>query len=153
MSNKLDIKNEMKAIDCRDYEYYNSLSDEERAEYDKQIWIQMRWCSSVRGPLSAHYLILTNLYANVNFTEIRKHPQLQHRLLQCVGLGTSQYHEWIKPGKKATQNRLAAWVSSLYPHMKDDEIELFLEINTKEDLRDLAESLNLSKKEIKDIFK
>ena len=40
---KLDIKNEMKAIDTKDRKWYNSLTDEEKSKLS--LWPLMRYTS------------------------------------------------------------------------------------------------------------
>ena len=44
---KLDLKNEMRAIDTKDRNWYKTLTEEERTAYNKQLWVQMRWTSCV----------------------------------------------------------------------------------------------------------
>ena len=55
MSNKLDIKNELKAISTRDRNWYKSLTEEEKKKYDKQMWVQMRWVSGYNMTVKALY--------------------------------------------------------------------------------------------------
>lgn len=150
---KLDIKSEMRAIDTKDRAWYKSLTKEEREKYDKQLWIQMRWASSVKGTNSASYLMLVNEFTNVDFNALTKHPQLQLQLLQIAGTGKTEYHEWIAPGKGIKKNKFMTWLAERYPEYNDDELELFAQSNDKEVFVDRMEQEGLTKKEIKDIFK
>lgn len=157
MSNKLDIKEEMRAIDCRDKAWYDSLTDEEKEKLS--LWQLMRWTSSTTSKVSDinyHYLTMTNELVNVHFNTLRKHPQLQHQLLQLIGLGTTQYHSWIKPARKfkgEVNNKLLNFLSELYPSYNQTELELVARENTKEEIEDLAESMGMSKKEVRELFK
>ena len=150
---KLDIKSEMRAIDTKDRTWYKSLTKEEREKYDKQLWVQMRWASSVKGANSASYLMLVNEFTNVDFNTLKKHPQLQLQLLQIAGTGKPEFHEWIAPAKTGMKNKLLEWLSNEYPEYNEDELELFAKSNSKEDLIDRMEQEGMTKKEIKDIFK
>ena len=88
MSNKLSIKEEMRAIDQRDVGWWDSLTEEEQKKVG--IWILMRYtsaCDSNHDEIRDHYLTMTNDLVNVQFNTLRHHPQLQHRLLQIVGIG------------------------------------------------------------------
>jgi predicted house-cleaning noncanonical NTP pyrophosphatase (MazG superfamily) len=156
-SGKLNIKEEMRAIDCRDKAWYDSLTEEEQAQLS--MWQLMRWVSSTDSKvkdINYHYLTMTNDLVNVHFNVLRKHPQLQHQLMQLIGLGTTQYHSWIKPAKKfkgEVNNKLLNFLSELYPSYNQKELELLARENTVEEITDLAESMGMSKKEVKELFK
>ena len=150
---KLDIKSEMRAIDTKDRAWYKSLTKEEREKYDKQMWVQMRWASSVKGSNAAHYLMLVNEFTNVHFNLLKHHPRLQHQLLQLAGTGKTQFHEWIAPGKRGKKNRLLEWLAKEYPQYSDDELELLIQENDPALWKDRMETQGMSKKEIKDMFK
>jgi len=153
-TDKLDIKTVLKAIDTRDISWFNSLSDEEKKKLT--IWQLMRFvssCDSKNKSINHHYLTMTNDLVNVHFNTLKNHPELQFRLLQVCGIGTSQYHAWIAPGKRSKDNKIAEWVSqALYPQFNDDEIDLFLSKNTKDDLKQIAIEMGLQDKEITELF-
>lgn len=157
MSSKLNIKEEMRAIDCRDKGWYDSLTEEEQGKLS--MWQLMRWVSSTNSKVSDinyHYLTMTNELINVHFNTLRKHPQLQHQMMQLIGLGTTQYHSWIKPAKKfkgVVNNKLLNFLSDIYPGYNQTELELIARENTKEEISDIAETMGLTKKEIKELFK
>ena len=152
MSNKLNIKEEMRAIDAKDRTWYDSLTDEEKKKLG--LWLLMRYTSNASDKgLTEHYLEWTNEVVNVHFNKLRKHPQLQFQLLQLVGIGSPTFHPWIAPGKAAKKSKLAAWISEQYPQYNDDEVEIFLAGQTKESLTDLFEEYGLDKKEIKELLK
>jgi hypothetical protein len=62
-----------------------------------------------------------------------------------------RYHEWIgyKLKDAGAQNKAVKFLKALYPNMKEDEIEMLAKINSKEELKELAESYGMDKTEIK----
>jgi hypothetical protein len=133
---KLSIANEMMQFDRKNREFYNSLTDEERKKFSNYLMI--RWGSSIQGSaeLQNYYLQSSNHYFNKRFFDINRHPKLQWLCATAVspGLGT-QRHQWIAPKKKeAGASGVRKQLAELYPHLKDDEIELMAKINTKKDI-------------------
>jgi hypothetical protein len=133
---KLSIQNEMTQFDCKNRDFYNELSDEERKKFSNYLMI--RWGSSVQGSrdLQEFYLIATNERFNKNFFAINRHPKLQWLTATTVSpnMGTHR-HTWIAPKKKETgASAIRKQLAELYPHYKDDEIELMAKLNTKKDI-------------------
>ena len=152
MMSKLDIKNEMKAIDTKDRKWYNSLTDEEKSKLS--LWPLMRYTSSEGDKnFKEHYLEWTNEVVNVHFNKLRQHPELQFKLLQLVGLGKPTFHPWIAPGKRGKKNKIHEWVIKNYSHLNDDEVDIFISTRTKEDFISLFEEYGMTKKEIKELLK
>jgi hypothetical protein len=145
---KLSIQNEMAVFDKKDRDFYNSLTDEERKKFSN--FLMIRYGSSVQGSadLQHFYLVATNERLNKHFFTINKHPKLQWLCSTTVspGMGT-QRHQWIAPKKKeAGANAHRKQLAELYPHLKDDEVDLMAKINTK---KDIEEYLKLSGQETK----
>lgn len=135
---KLSIQNEMMCFDRKDRDFYDSLTDEERKKFSN--FLMIRWGSSIQGSaeLQHYYLQSSNYYVNKHFFAINRHPKLQWLCATAVspGLGT-QRHQWIPPKKKeAGASAIKKQLAELYPHLKDDEIELMAKINTKKDIDD-----------------
>jgi|TARA_B100000497_G_C7561015_1_gene338471 hypothetical protein len=154
--NKLSIKEEMRAIDQRDRGWWDSLTEEEQKKVN--IFVLMRYTSAVQTKnydIEYHYIKLTNELVNKHYNIIRHETQLQHKLLQCIGIGSSQFHPWIPPSKqkKGKAGKLLKWLQELYPTYNDDELELLVSSNTKQDFTELAEELGMDKKQIKELFK
>ena len=153
MSNKLTIKEEMRAIDQRDVGWWDTLTEEEQKKISP--WLLMRYtsaCDTNHDAIRDHYLTMTNELVNVQFNTLRHHVQLQHRLMQVVGIGKSQYHPWIAPGKRQKKNKVAEWLLTLYPGINDDELDILLESH-KDELKSLAQSAGMTDKDIKALFK
>ena len=135
---KLSIANEMAQFDLKNREFYNELTDEERKKFSNYLMI--RWGSCVQGSreLQEFYLIACNERFNKNFFAINKHPRLQWLSATTVspGMGTHR-HQWIAPRKKEPgASNLRKQLSELYPHLKDDELDLLVKITTKKDIDD-----------------
>jgi hypothetical protein len=133
---KLSIQNEMMCFDRKDRDFYSSLTDEERKKFSN--FLMIRWGSSIQGSaeLQHYYLQSSNHYVNKHFFAINRHPKLQWLCATAVspGLGT-QRHQWIASKKKeAGASGIRKQIAELFPHLKDDEIELTAKINTKKDI-------------------
>ena len=133
---KLSIQNEMIQFDRKNRDFYDSLTDEERKKFSNYLMI--RWGSSIQGSaeLQNYYLQSSNHYVNKQFFDINRHPKLQWLCATAVspGLGT-QRHQWIAPKKKEVgASGIRKQIAELFPHLKDDEVELMAKINTKKDI-------------------
>lgn len=145
----------MAAIDLRKFNWYENLTEEDRDEVNKKMWIFQRWASSVSAnvySINEHYLTLMNDLVNVNFNDLTKHPELQIRLMQCVGLGTSQEHPWIKPMKKkkdtSGNKKLFKYYVQIFPSMNDDEIAFMMD-SPKAEIKEFLQLQGLDDKKIK----
>ena len=68
--------------------------------------------------------------------------------------GKKEFHPYIKPPtSRKKKNRIAEWLSEMYPLAKSDEIDLIMELNDKTELRELALENGMTDKEIKELFK
>ena len=142
------------ACDSRNRAWWDSLTDAQREKFS--TWLYMRYCASVESKvseISEHYIRMVNDFVNVHFNDLRHHPQLQWYLMTLAGIGKKQYHPWVQPPKGIKKNKIQAWLSTVYPNLKRDEIEMVESMNTKQDFEDLAEQLGMSDKERKELFK
>jgi len=137
MSDKLTIANEMKMFDRKVRSFYDDLTAEERKKFSNYLMI--RWGSAVEGSreLQEFYVIATNERLNKHFFNVSKHPKLQWLMATSVSpdLG-SQRHPWIAPKKKvagASAKRKA--LAAIYPHYKDDEIDVMMQIVSDKEIK------------------
>lgn len=136
MSDKLSIANEMRQFDLKKRDFYDDLTAEEKKKFSSYLMI--RWGSTVEGSrdLQEFYVIATNERLNKHFFDISKHPKLQWLLATTVspGLG-SQRHNWIATKKKeAGASARRKQLEEIYPHYKDDEIDVMMEITTQKEI-------------------
>lgn len=142
----------MRAIDKKDREWYNNLTAEQKKAFSP--WMMMRYASSVQGSQAPDYIWMVNELVNHKFTDVSKHPELQWLLMTASGSGKVQHHPYIKPpNSRKKKNKKFEFVSNILPHLKLDEIELFLSMNNDEDLKDLALANGYDDKEVKELFK
>ena len=133
---KLSINNEMAVFDRKDRKFYDDLTADEKKKFSN--FLMIRYGSSVQGSrdLQEFYLISTNERLNKRFFDINKHPKLQWLSATTVSPGMGpQRHQWIAPKKKEPgASSIRKQLAEIYPHLKDDELELMAEINTKKDI-------------------
>lgn len=133
---KLHINNEMAQFDRKNRAFYDELTDEEKKKFS--TFLMIRYGSSVSGgrDLQEFYLIATNERLNKNFFNVGRHPKLQWLMATTVSpdMGTHR-HNWISTKKKEPgASTIRKQLIELYPHAKDDEIDLLARINTKKDI-------------------
>jgi hypothetical protein len=133
---KLSINNEMAQFDRKNRQFYCELTDDERKKFSNYLMI--RWGSAVQGSrdLQEFYLISCNERFNKHFFAINRHPRLQWLCATAVSpnLGT-QKHQWIAPRKKEPgASNIRKQIADLFPMLKDDEIDLMVKINNKQDI-------------------
>jgi len=152
------IKEEMAALDRRNFKWYYGLSEEDQKSLS--MYVLMRYAATTNSnvkEINEHYLTMVNNLVNVNFNDMRKHPELQWRLLQCAAIGTSQFHQWIKPMKKRKEDsknpKLFGFYEDMFPHFNNDEIEMLIRMQEPDDIRELLTAHGMSDKEIKALMK
>lgn len=148
---KIPLGDMLSAIDRNDFDFYSRLSDELKKEFSP--WMAMRFASSARGSAVEHYLLMVNGIVNVDFSVFKDHPDLQWKLLAVCGMGSNKYHEFIHPGKKQKKNKLETLLMERYPTLNKDERKLLTEINSTDELKELARDTGMDDKEIKELFK
>ena len=154
MANKplLQIKDIMAAVDRKDYDFYDRLTDEQRKSLN--LWMTQRYASSVQGKLAGHYLVIINEFMNTHWSDVSKHPELQWKLMCLAGVGKSQFHPFVKvPKAKRKKDKVSELIGELLPLLKNDELELFVKINTKEELKQLAMESGVDDKTLDEAFK
>lgn len=113
----------------------------------------MRYASSAAAPYTEHYLLMVNDIVNVGFSALRKHPELQWKLLCVCGVGQSVKHPWIAPGRRASESPVVALLREVYPDAKSDDLHTLAEITDKAQLVELAQSQNWSTADINKLKK
>jgi hypothetical protein len=148
---KLDIANEMRAFDSKDRKFYADLTDEERKKFSN--YLMVRWGSSVQGSteLQQYYLLSCNENLNKHFFDLARYPELQWLAATTVSPGMGNFrHDWIKQKKRdSTDNKTVKFLRNFYPDYSVDELELLAEINTKDELKQLAKKHGWDDKRIK----
>lgn len=149
---KLSIKSEMAAFDRKNRGFYDSLTDEEKKKFSP--FLMIRYGATVAGnaDLQAYYLMSCNENLNKHFFDISasQHKKLQWLLATTVSPGMgNQFHQWIKLGKKPTDNKSVKFLRELHPHLKEDDLKLMSDLNDKDELKAYAKGLGWADKDIK----
>jgi len=135
---KLSIGNEMAQFDSKNREFFDDLTDEERKKFSP--FLMIRYGSSVSGSqdLQEFYLIATNERLNKKFFAVNtaQHKKLQWLMATTVSPGLGNFrHNWIAPKKKEPgAGSMRKQLMELFPHLKDDEIDLLSQITTKKEI-------------------
>jgi hypothetical protein len=139
MSDKLNINNEMRELDAKNRDFYDELTPEERRKFS--TFLMVRWGSAVDGSreIQEYYVQSTNHYLNKHFFTMHRHPKLQWLMAAAVSPGMgSMRHNWIAPKKKeAGASAIKKQLRELYPHFRDDEIDLMAALTDKKELAQL----------------
>jgi hypothetical protein len=161
MSDKLNIRNEMRQLDLKNRKFYDELTVEERKKFS--TFIMLRWASAIQSSnnknfthddIASYYIQVLNLRANKHFWSLSRHPKLQWLLLTTVspGIGANT-HEWIAFKAKPAKNKRAELINQIYPELKLDEAELLSDICTDDDLTHQLRDLGWDEKKIKEALK
>jgi hypothetical protein len=139
MSDKLNISNEMRQLDAKNRDFYDELTPEERKKFS--TFLMVRWGSAVDGSreVQEYYVLSVNHYLNKHFFTMHRHPKLQWLMATAASPGMgSMRHNWIAPKKKeAGASAIKKQLRELYPHFRDDEIDLMASLTDKKELAQL----------------
>jgi hypothetical protein len=152
MSDKLSIKSETAALDRKDRNFYESLTDEEKKKFSPYLMLRYSACVEGNADLQAWYLMATNERVNKNFFDVSTTQHKKLQWLMCTTVSPdmgNQRHYWLGSKKSDKDNKAIKFLTSLYPELKSDDIELLTELNSKEDLRNLARQHGWDDKRIK----
>jgi len=152
MADKLSIESEMRALDSKDRDFFDSLTDDEKKKFS--TFLMIRYGSSVQGSvdMQTYYLQSTNLRLNKNFFAVnKKHDKLNWLAATTISPGMgNQNHTWIKGlSSKKPNSKATKFLADLYPQMKLSDIEILVSLNTIESLRGLAKEIGMTKEMIK----
>ena len=151
MSDKLPLNDVLNAIDRRDFDWYNNLSDDMKKKWSS--WLFVRYTSSVKGSGATDALLNTNEFVNKYYTDLYKHEELMWKLMCLTGSGKKQFHEWIKPPTSTKKkDKVSEFISETFPHMKSDEIELYRKLNSDDDIKRMAIDMGMLDKDVDEIF-
>lgn len=144
------FKRVLPALDTRNKTLYENLTEEEMKGFSP--WLVQRYLSSAESANNAiieHYLIMTNDIVNTNFSEV-KDPEMTWKLMSMVGIGKSLKHPYIAPGggKRKKKNAFKAWLSQQYPHLDDQELDIWIGNLDKKSAKDMLEQYHVKDKDV-----
>ena len=144
------FKRVLPALDTRNKSLYENLTEEEMKGFSP--WLVQRYLSSAESANNAiieHYLIMTNDIVNTNFSEV-KDPEMTWKLMSMVGIGKSLKHPYIAPGggKRKKKNAFRSWLREQYPHLDDQELDIWISNLDKKSAKDMLEQYHVKDKDI-----
>lgn len=151
MSDKLELKDILGAIDCGAKEVWDELTDAQRKSV--AFFLLNRYMSSVRTTnreTQEHFVLTVNEYFNKNFYNLNKHPKLLWQLL-CMCSHESKkimYHEWIGFKKKTSNNKRMKFLLEIFPNTKQDELEMMDSFMTDKEFKDMCRQHGMEESEI-----
>ena len=150
---KLDLTKVLGSFDTRDFNFFEKLTEEEVKAFSP--FFLMRWMSvtSDQQGMHAYYLLATNDLINCNFESLYKYPDLQAKLYALIGVGSKQYHQWIKGPSRNSKNPIDEFLKTIYYGRNKLEIQIIKNQLNKESFTDLVKSYGYQEKEIKELVK
>ncbi len=134
-----ELRSGLKAVDFRNKDYWDRIDDHEKSLYSP--YMIMRYASSVSGEkfYQEHYVEMINECVNKHlFTLSSKHKKLCWILTAMCGGLKQQFHPWIKPMKRV-QNKTLKQLLTIYPNMKESDLETLDKIITDKEFEELLE--------------
>ena len=147
----LDIKRELAAVDLRNFEFYDQLSDAEKKDFSP--YILMRYVSNAQGDpdIQEWFVEMTNELVNKNHWDLSKdHKALLWKLFAACGAGVKTYHPYLAASKKEKANKIEKLLCELYPAHKMEDIKLLASLMSKEDKEELFDKMGFDKKQRKE---
>ena len=148
---KLNIFNELKELDTKNYNFYNELSDEEKKKIG--LFPIIRWASAVTknnmSEAQEYYIQAMDDISQVFFS-LSKHVDLQWKLMASKGVGVSLRREWIPNLKKITTNKLDRLLLEYMPYLNRDELNIVKDKITVEQIKEICLKYGMEDGEQKD---
>ncbi len=148
---KLDLKRQLNAVDTKNYEFYSSLTDEERKSFS--AYMLLRFVSNTTGSLDLQewFIERTNELVNKNHWYFSKnHKDLIWRLYAAIGVGMKVPHPYIASSKKDKPVRIEKLLATLNPSAKMEEIKLSASLMSPQQIQQLLDDHGFDKRERKD---
>ena len=154
MSEKLELKEKLAAIDLGAKSLWDDVNEDERKRIKGEFFILNRYISSVKSnnrDVAEHYVLAVNEYFNKHWNTLQKHPKMLWLLLCMCSYDKEKvfFHEWLGFKKKETGNsKKIKFLAELYPTQKMDEIELMAKLFTDKDMKELARKYGMDESSI-----
>lgn len=158
MSEKIELKEKLAAVDMKFTQLWDDMDEEQRKALKNEFYILNRYISNVKTSsreTQEYFVLVVNEYFNKHWFALQKHPKLLWQLLCMCGQGGEKiyYHEWIGFKKKKSQNKIFKLLEELYPDRKSDELEVMSKLMTPAEAKRLAQDYGFDDKQIEKILK
>ena len=159
MSEKVELKEKLAAIDQNVRELWDAMDAEQQKALKNEFFILNRYVSNVQGQnreIQEHFVLTVNEYYNKHWNSLQKHPKLMWQLLcMCSWNGEKVFfHQWLGSKKRTGSNsKKMKLLEEFYPQRKTDELELLASISTDKEIKDLARDHGMDEATIAKKFK
>lgn len=159
MSEKVELKEKLAAIDQNVRELWDAMDAEQQKALKNEFFILNRYVSNVQGQnreIQEHFVLTVNEYFNKHWNSLQKHPKLMWQLLcMCSWNGEKVFfHQWLGNKKRTGSNsKKMKLLEEFYPQKKTDELELLASISTDKEIKDLARDHGMDEATIAKKFK
>jgi hypothetical protein len=159
MSEKIELKEKIAAVDENVRELWDAMDPEQQKSLKNEYFILNRYISNAKTSnveIQQHFVLTVNEYFNKHWNLLQKHPKLMWMLLcMCSWDGNTRfYHEWVGHKKKTgSDSKKVKFLAEIYPQKKMDEIELLAKLTTDKELKDLAKRYGMEDSLIAKKFK
>lgn len=151
---KLDLFREvLPAISQRNLGFYEGLSEEQKKEFSP--WLVQRWCTGIENnpDWQAYSIQAVNERTNINMGALTKeHKELLWMLLASTGVRKTFRHVFPGSPKGAVKDQIRHFIEQIYPLAGEQEIDVLRAIHGEDELKEVAEKMNIKRSDIKDIF-
>lgn len=156
MSEKIELKEKILAVDLGAKNLWDDMDDEQKKSLKNELWILNRYISNVKTSnreQQEHFVLMVNELYNKYWFDLQKHPKLLWMLLCMCSWNREKtfYHEWLGLGKTNKGGKRRKLLEEVYPTLKDDEIETLLRISSDTDIRNLAREMGWTEKDAKNL--
>ncbi len=157
MSEKIELKDKLAAVDLGAKSLWNELDETQQKALKSELFILNRYISNVsnqKREVQEHFVLAVNEYFNKHWNTLQKHPKLLWQLL-CMCSHESRkifFHQWIGFKQKKGDTKRLKFLLSIYPNRKQDELEMLASILSLKELKDLAANYGYSDKDIEKLF-
>ena len=152
---KVPLKEILASVDSNYRGLWDELDTDQRKALKSELWILNRYISNVKTAdrdQEKHFVLAVNEYFNKHWFTLQKHPKIMWQLLCMCNYDGKKifYHEYINLGKKKSNKRIKL-LETVYPDMKQDDIEVLARISKHDELKALARDFGWEEKELKDL--
>lgn len=147
----LDIKRELSAVDLRDYDFYNRLTDQEKKDFSPYVLMRYVSNSQEDPAIQEWFLDRTNEFVNKDhWTLSKNHKALLWKLFAACGIGEKTFHPYLKAGTKEKAVKIEKLLAEIYPAAKLSDIKMLAKMMTKQDKEELFDKMGFDKKQRKE---
>lgn len=153
---KLTLSKVLNALDNRQINFYDTLSDEEKKDFQPYVLMRFMSHSETGSDLAKLSLMATNEFVNKYQWDLPKEKELYAKLLSASGLGFKQNHKWIAgkntntstdPVKALVKEKL----KFLNWNANNVELNLYISRLSKDDVKELCDEIGKQAEETKKI--